>query len=177
MNQGWIEIGQIVGAKGLKGELKVKSWSDFPERFEQPGPRWLLPAHQSEPQMVQLIQGYRVPKKNLFIIKLAQIKDRTQAEELRGAKILVDQHERLPLEEGEFHVSDLVGLAVYLAGESSPVGHVVDLYIAGRDLLQIELIQGGKVFIPFVEEIVPIVDVVGNKIEITPPPGLLDLAE
>jgi 16S rRNA processing protein RimM len=177
MTQQWIEIGQIVAAKGLQGELKVKSWSDFPERFEEPGPRWLLAPQQLEPQPVELVRGYEVAKKGLFIVKLAEVNDRAQAESLRGSKILVSKEDRLPLEEDEFHVSDLVGLEVHLLGESEPIGKVLDLYSAGSDLLQIELASGGKVFIPFVEAIVPIVDLAAGKVEISPPPGLLDLTQ
>ncbi|HEY9659223.1 MAG TPA: ribosome maturation factor RimM, partial [Allocoleopsis sp.] len=38
----WLEIGKIVGVQGLKGEVRIYPNSDFPERFEQPGKRWLL---------------------------------------------------------------------------------------------------------------------------------------
>ena len=37
----WLMVGKLVGAQGLRGELKVNPASDFPERFTKPGPRWL----------------------------------------------------------------------------------------------------------------------------------------
>ena len=104
-----IEIGTIVAPQGLQGELRVKTNSDFPQRFEQPGVRWLqIQSHQS-PTEIELIRGKQLPGKNIFIVKLSGIDDRNQAETLRGGKLLIPKSERPQLEEDEYHVADLIG--------------------------------------------------------------------
>jgi 16S rRNA processing protein RimM len=170
-----LNIGKIVAAHGLKGEVRVYPTSDFPERFEKKGTRWLLRPNQSEPETITLIRGSYMPGKNLYIIKIEGINHRDQAEELQGCELFVKASDRPTLAEGEYHVLDLVGLQVFDQKTGESLGFVVDLLAAGNDLLQIELTTGKKVLIPFVEAIVPVVDLSQKRIEINPPVGLLDL--
>jgi len=181
----WLEIGTIVSPQGLKGELRVYSESDFPERFEQPGERWLLRPNQTEPESIELLSGRYVPGKNLYILKLAGITDINQAEKLRGCKLMVRASDRPTLDADEYHILDLVGLPVFNQLNGENVGVVVDLIPAGNDLLvvnrQDSSVGGEKsqkpkeLLIPFVKEIVPVVDLVNKRIEINPPPGLLEV--
>jgi 16S rRNA processing protein RimM len=198
--QDWLEIGIIVAPQGLRGEVRVLSESDFPARFEQPGKRWLLPPNNLPPQEVELLAGHYLPGKNIYVISLAGVEDRNQAEALRGCKLLVPHSDRPELAEDEYHVADLLNLEVYnqLTGEN--IGQVTDVLAAGNDLLEVRLHQqpGGEksppahssqvtrqskrhklkpttVLIPFVKEIVPVVDLGGGRIEVVPPPGLLEI--
>lgn len=185
MKDEWLEIGTIVAAQGIKGLLRVSPSTDFPARFEQPGQRWLQFDIKQPPRSVELLQGDRIPGKNLYIVQLAGIEDRNQAENLLGCKLLIPQSDRPELTEDEYHVSDLIDLEVYhqLTGEN--IGKVIDVFSAGNDLLEIKLHQPPKVnqknkkiprvFIPFVQEIVPVVDLKSGRIEIDPPPGLLEI--
>jgi 16S rRNA processing protein RimM len=178
----WLEIGKIVAAQGLKGELRVYPDSDFPERFEQPGQRWLLRPGKQQPEPIELLSGRYLDGKGLYVIKLAGIGDRDQAEALRDCRLMVPVSDRLPLEAGEFHVLDLVGLKVFNQFTQTVIGEVTDVLAAGNDLLEVQLDtphnegknEGKKVLIPFVEAIVPIVDLENKRIEITPPTGLIE---
>lgn len=171
----YLEIGKIVTAHGLRGEVRVYPNSDFPERFEEPGTRWLLRPNKTEPETIELLHGRFLDGKGLYVVRLEGVNDRDTAEGLRGCKLLVDASDRPQLEEGEFHVSDLIGLPVYDQATQALIGTVKDLIPAGNDLLQVTRSQGQPVLIPFVEAIVPVVDLEQKRIEITPPPGLLDL--
>ena len=73
------------------------------------------------------------------------------------------------------HFFDLVGLEVRLNSKGPAIGLVTDLTKAGNDLLEIELLNGKKVLIPFVHEIVPEVTLNEGWLRLTPPPGLLEL--
>ncbi|MGD1951396.1 MAG: ribosome maturation factor RimM [Leptolyngbyaceae cyanobacterium] len=177
----WLTIGRIVGPHGLNGEVRVYPDSDFPERFEQPGERWLLKPKASKPEPIQLLKGRLQEGKGLYILKLAGINHRAQAELLRDTQLVVAADDRLPLEPGEFHVDDLVGLTVILQTTGNPIGTVVDVYRAGNDLLEVALADDTEnttqlrtVLIPFVEAIVPVVDLIQKRVEITPPDGLID---
>ncbi|WP_026735050.1 ribosome maturation factor RimM [Fischerella sp. PCC 9605] len=180
---GWLEIGTIVAPQGLHGEVRVYPDSDFPERFEVPGKRWLLGSEEAEPQVVELLSGRYVEGKNLYVIKLAGVDNRNQAEELRGCKLLVPESDRPQLGEDEYHVLDLIGLQVFMQESGELVGTVEDVISAGNDLLEVKLNQQPTtnnqqqktVLIPFVKAIAPLVDLEAGKIEITPPPGLLEI--
>ncbi len=181
--ENWIEIGTIVAPQGLRGEMRVYPDSDFPERFEVPGKRWLLRAGETEPQEVELLTGRIIEGKNLYVVKLAGVDDRNQAEELRGSKLLVCASDRPQLGEDEYHVLDLIGLSVFMQESGELVGTVVDVIAAGNDLLEVKLHQQQTtnnkqqktVLIPFVKAIAPTVDLEARRIEITPPPGLLEI--
>ncbi len=183
MNQEWLEIGKIVAPQGLKGEMRVVSSSDFPERFEEPGERWLKDSQGNPPQKVELVKGRLLPGKKLYVIQLAEVKGRDRAEALRGYKLLIAKSsDSLPvLAEDEYHVGDLVDLEVYNQKTSKVIGIVVDVFTAGNDLLEVQLTQKAapssstRVFIPFVKEIVPIVDLKAGRLEINPPDGLLEI--
>jgi 16S rRNA processing protein RimM len=173
-HSGFLEIGKIIAPQGLQGEMRVYPDSDFPERFEQPGERWLLRPGAKAPESIQLLAGRYLHGKGLYVVQLAGITSREQSEALRGSKLLVPESDRPPLEAGEFHVRDLIGLAVYDQTTQTLIGTVTDVFPAGNDLLEVERTNGSKVLIPFVMAIVPLVDLHQQRIEITPPRGLLE---
>ncbi|MBR8827465.1 MAG: ribosome maturation factor RimM [Gomphosphaeria aponina SAG 52.96 = DSM 107014] len=205
INNEWLEIGTIVSPKGLKGELRINPSTDFPARFEEPGKRWLQRKENLQPEPVELLRGYQIPGKNIYVVQLAEVKDRTQAETLLGCRLLVNKSDRPQLEEDEYHVADLINLAVYHQITGENIGTVTEIFWAGNDILEVTLHQQpvmaekntpdlsnisrktkrkkykpkaqkpATVLIPFVKEIVPIVDLEKQRLEITPPPGLLDL--
>lgn len=182
VDSSWMEIGKIVGAHGLKGELRVYPDSDFPERFEKPGPRWLLHPGETEPTTVNLTSGRFLESKGIYVIRLREINYRDQAEALRDCRLVVPEGDRLPLEEDEYHILDLIGLSVYDQASQTLLGTVVSVIPAGNDLLEVERVGSDaasasspqRTLIPFVKAIVPVVDLEQRRIEITPPPGLLD---
>jgi 16S rRNA processing protein RimM len=175
----WLEIGKIVAPQGLKGEMRVYPTTDFPERFEVAGKRWLLRPGETEPKAVELLNGRYMEGKNLYIIKLEGIENRNQVEELRGCKLVVPESDRPQLGEDEYHVADLINCSVYMQESGELIGTVVDVIPAGNDLLEVKLHQHEQkqktVLIPFVKAIAPVVDLEARKIEITPPDGLLEI--
>lgn len=174
---GWLQIGKIVSPQGLRGEVRVYPDSDFPERFESSGTRWLWRAGE-EPQPIELISGRYIEGKGLYVLKLAGIDDCDRAEALRGWLLLVPESDRpTSLSEDEYHVLDLIGLEVFNQLTQAVVGKVVDIIPAGNDLLEVKLDSQTKtVLIPFVRAIAPVVDLENGRIEIIPPAGLLELS-
>jgi 16S rRNA processing protein RimM len=191
-------VGRVVAAQGLAGEMRVVPLSDFPERFTRAGNRWLRCGFHP-PRPVELIHGRSLPrKKGLYVVRLSGVNCREDAEALVGAELLVLASDRPPLKPGEVHLLDLLGLRVHRLSEAGtpeelPIGTVTDLIHAGNDLLEIETAFEGrsepvgpdrpsspahnarKLLIPFVPQIVPIVNLEEGWIGITPPPGLLEL--
>ncbi len=170
-------VGRVVGVQGLKGELRINPMSDFPERFTHPGRRWLQ-RRGEPPQPLELLAGRQLPGRELYVVRFEGVADRSAAEALVGRDLLVPAADRPKLAKGEFHLLDLVGLEVRLEADGAVIGRVSDLIHAGNDLLEVELSEGGRrLLIPFVEAIVPRVELAEGWLSLTPPPGLLDLAE
>jgi len=180
----WLEIGVIVAPYSVRGEVKVLSSSDFPQRFQTPGRRWLQSDAQTPPWPLTLKRGRPLPGKNIFIVQFQEIGDRQQAEALVAHRLLIPQQDSQSglygcplLAADEYHVLDLLDLEVYLQESGELLGRVTDVYEAGNDLLVVTPITGGAPFlIPFVKAIVPEVNLKQKRLTLTPPPGLLALS-
>jgi 16S rRNA processing protein RimM len=200
----WIEIGTIVSPQGLNGEMRVYPDSDFPERFLVPGTRWLQHPETGQIEPKKLLGGRYIPGKNLYVITLEGVEYRDRAEALRDYKVLVPKSDRPTLEADEFHVADLINLSVLNQQTGESIGIVTEVFYAGNDLLEVTLskqpevietkqtdlsqisrrskrkkykqkkIKPVTILIPFVKEIVPIVDLENKRLEINPPDGLLE---
>ncbi len=179
-----LEIGTIVAAQGLQGQVRVLSESDFPERFEKPGKRWLKSSTNDTIKEIELISGRYIPGKNIYVVSIEGITTRESAEALKGCKLLVDKNDRPRLKKDEYHVDDLVGLEVYHQLTGEKLGVVTNIYWAGNDVLEVRLnsaneeTEGKKsktALVPFVKEIVPVVNLEAGRIEIDPPSGLMEI--
>ena len=205
--QDWIQIGTIVSPQGLRGEMRVYPDSDFPERFLEPGTRWLQHPETNEIEEIELLGGRYIPGKNLYVIALEGVEYRDEAEDLRDYKILVKNSDRPELEEDEYHVADLINLEVFHQQTGEKIGVVTNLFSAGNDLLEVTLDKQpvietnitrdlsqisrkskrkkfkksdpkpATILIPFVKEIVPVIDSDKGRIQINPPEGLLNINE
>ncbi len=173
----WLVVGEITSPHGINGKLRVKSFSDFEERFTKPGLRWLQ-KDKEEPIKFELISGYQKPGRDIFIVTFKGVNYRDQAEKLIKQKILVKNTDIPKLKDGEFHINQLLNLKVKLNcnKEMKIIGEVCDLINDNNNLLVVYLYQTNKnILIPFVKEIVPIICEEENYIIIDPPKGLLDL--
>ncbi len=176
-NNEWLVVGLITSCHGINGQVKVKSLSDFDERFLKPGMRWLQKENES-PSEVKLTSGFKQPGKETFIIKLQGINTRNHAEQLKEFKILVKPNKLPKLKKGEFHLLELINLEVKILEEEKLkiIGRVINLENEKNNLLVIELFKNQKkILIPFVKEIVPLIDIKNNFLIINPPKGLLEL--
>ena len=173
----WLIVGLITSSHGINGKVKVKSLSDFEERFSKPGIRWLQKENES-PTKIELTSGYKQPGKETYIIKFQGISNRNDAEQIKKYKILVKTNNLPKLNKEEFHLLELIDLQVKMLEnkEVKVIGKVISLENEKNNLLVIELFKNKKkVLIPFVQEIVPFIDIKNNFLIIKPPKGLLDL--
>ena len=176
-NDEWLIVGLITSCHGINGQVKVKSLSDFEERFLKTGFRWLQKEHEP-PSKIELISGFKNPGKETFILRFKGISTRNHAEKLKNYKILVETNKLPKLKKEEFHLLELINLQVKTLenDELKIIGKVINLENEKNNLLIIELFKNQKkVLIPFVKEIVPVVDIKNNFLIIDPPKGLLEL--
>jgi len=165
----WVLVGRVAGAHGIRGELKVKSETDFPERLTRVGSRRLVTAR-GEEQSVKLLGGR--PHQGSYLVRLEGITDRNQAEALLGAQLFVPLAERPHLEAGEFLVSDLVGLEVRRLDTGLTIGTISDVINTGAQDLLVVQTEGQDILIPFVQALVP--EVHADWVGVVPLLGLLE---
>ena len=173
----WLIVGLLTSPQGINGKIKVKSLSDFDERFTKPGKRWIQKENET-PREFELTSGFKKPGKESFIITFREITNRNQAENLKGYKVLVKVDSIPKLNNDEFHLTQLVNLEVKISenNQLKIIGKIINLENERNNLLVIQLSKNNKkVLIPFVKEIVPVVDIKNNFIVLTPPSGLLEL--
>ena len=173
----WLVVGLITSCHGINGQLKVKSLSDFEERFLKPGMRWLQKENEP-PSKIELLSGFKQPGKETFVIKIQGINTRDHAEKLKKNKILVKTNTLPKLKKEEYHLLELINLEVKTVenDELKKIGKVINLENEKNNLLIIELSKNQKkVLVPFVKEIVTKIDIKNNFLVIKPPKGLLEL--
>jgi 16S rRNA processing protein RimM len=145
-----VALAAVAGAHGVKGEVRLKLFSDSAANLARHenvyvggALRRLLAVRDSGKTAVARLEG---------------IDDRSASESLRGSLVEVDRSSLPPLEEGEYYHSDLIGLAC-VNREGETVGAVVAVENFGAgDLLEVELPNGKKSLIPFRDGIADVAD-------------------
>ena len=173
----WLVVGIITSPHGINGKLKVKSQSDFEERFTKPGKRWIQKDDRI-PEEIDLLSGFRQPGKESFIVSFKGINNRNEATQLKDLKILVKANDLPTLNKEEYHLKQLINLDVKISenNELKIIGKVLNIDNEKNNLLVVLLLKNNKkVLIPFVNEIVPIINIEKNFLIIDPPKGLLEL--
>ena len=169
-------VGRVGRAHGVRGEVSVQVRTDDPGRRFAPGTVLATDPAALGPLAVGSVRWHL----GRLLVRFDGLADRTRAEELAGALLLVDSAAvGTPEDPDEFNDHDLIGLvAVTVAGDR--VGTVTDVLHHGQDLLVISAAGAGagagagETLVPFVRAIVPEVDIVAGRLVLDPPPGLLD---
>ncbi len=160
-------LGQIGAAHGVRGEVRLHSFTSDPSAIAGYGPL------ETEDGRVFEIETLR-PAKDHFVARLSGIRDRDAASALANTKLYVPR-ERLPQTEeaDEFYHADLVGLAV-MDRAGKKLGTVIAIQNFGAgDLIEVRPDAGGNTeLVPFDVTNVPAVDVASGKIVVDPPHGL-----
>lgn len=160
-------IAQIGAAHGIRGEVRLKSFTADPMDVARYGELELEDGSGS-----LRIEAVR-PAKDVLIARLAGVRDRNAAEALTNRKLYVPRA-RLPAPAAdEFYHADLIGLAA-TTRDGAPFGTVVAVHDFGAgDLLEIKPPAGASLMLPFTQAVVPVVDVAGGRIVVDPPAGIL----
>jgi len=175
-NQGknQLRVGRLVKPHGLKGALKLELYTDNPERRFVPGAEFTLQVPEASPWHRQTItvREYRVMNGN-SVVFFEGVDDREGAEGLARAILWIDQDADEP-EENAWYDHQLVGLDV--VRDDEVIGELVRVeHLPAQDLLIVKAKStGAEVMVPFVEAIVPAVDIAAGRVIVTPPAGLFE---
>ncbi|MDH9160409.1 ribosome maturation factor RimM [Staphylococcus succinus] len=166
-----VEVGKIVNTHGVKGEIKIKSDSDFTETRFQPGEVVEIEREGKETLEFK-IASYRMHK-GLHMLTFEGINNINDIEYLKGETIVQERdHEEIELGEHEYFYSDIIGCTVF-DDEDTPIGRVIEIFETGAN--DVWVVKGDKEYlIPYIADVVKDIDVEGRSIKITPMEGLLD---
>ncbi|RAJ34103.1 16S rRNA processing protein RimM [Kitasatospora sp. SolWspMP-SS2h] len=167
-------VGRIGRAHGIRGDVSVEVRTDEPELRLGPGAVLLTDPAAIGPLTVETGRVHS----GRLLLRFAGVKDRTAAEALRGTMLIAEvDPDETPDDPDEYYDHQLIGLDVVLA-DGTPVGELTEvLHLPYQDLLTVQRPDGTEVLIPFVEQIVPTIDLDEQRAVITPPPGLIDAAD
>ncbi|MDR5699949.1 ribosome maturation factor RimM [Agromyces aerolatus] len=171
-----LRVGRLTKAHGLKGALKLELYTDDPERRFVPGASFSLQVPDESPWhgkhlTFRELRWYNGQPVGFF----EGVDDRTAAESLAKAILWVDQPVDEAPEPDAWYDHQLIGLTVIRDGER--VGEVVHVdHLPAQDLLVVKTNapKRREVMVPFVQAIVPEVDIDAGTLTVTPPPGLFE---
>jgi 16S rRNA processing protein RimM len=161
-------VGVVTGAHGVRGAVRLKSFTAEPEDVAGYGP---LEDERGERRFALRVLGNA---KGVLIAAISGVDDRDRAEALRGLRLYLPRSALPPTEKDEYYHADLIGLDAALR-DGTPIGSVRAVHDFGAgDTLEIERAEGQPVMVPFTRAVVPLVDLDAGRLVVDPPPGLLD---
>ncbi|MEA4882129.1 MAG: ribosome maturation factor RimM [Clostridia bacterium] len=165
-----ILVGEVIGAHGLRGEVKVATCNGSPRRF-QGVQRVYLERNPGDEPVPALVDSERAHGR-FALVRLLGMRDLDQARTLVGASMYLPASEIPPAPEGEFYEHQLVGLmCVSSAGER--LGVVADvLDMPANHVIVVRQDSGAEFLVPVVHDILLQVDVIEGRIVVDDRPGL-----
>jgi 16S rRNA processing protein RimM len=164
----WAAVGEIVGAFGIHGEVKVRPLTDFAGRFAIGATLYLGEGREPRSITSSRAQG------TLYIIGLHGCATINDAERLRGKELAIPDAELAPLPADQFYQHDILGLRVERM-DGRALGVITDIVNGGASDLYIVRDQAGQEhMLPAVREFVHDVDLAARVMHVTPIPGLFD---
>ena len=157
-------VGQVLGSFGLRGALRVRLETNFPERLVR-GREFVIGDRRYHLHDAR-IQG------TVATITLDEVEDRSAAEALRGAWLLTPKAELPALPAGEYYIHELVGLRVE-SPEGEQLGVLTDVLFTGANEVYVVRTPHGLLYLPAVEDVVRKVDIKEGLLVADPPEGSL----
>ena len=165
-----LQVARIGKPHGIRGEVTVQVMTDAPEDRFVPGTEFTVEPASAGPLTVSSARW----NKDILLLGFEEVADRNHAETLRGAKLFIETAELDDEDDEGWYEHELVGLEARVG--SAPVGRVTALNTGtAQDLLMVTTPEGEEILVPFVEQIVPEVNIEEGFILLTPPEGLFEL--
>ncbi len=156
----YLELGQIVNTKGLKGEVKLNSFAEDNTVFERLPKVFLKAKSEVLEKQIEKV-GYH---KNQVILKFKDCNSIEEAEKLRNMYLLVKRTDLEELPEGVYYIADLIGLDVY-TDEGKFLGNIDDIYSTGaNDIYVVKDEMGKQKLLPGTDEVIKQTNLAEGKI-------------
>lgn len=165
-------MGKVIRPHGRKGLLRVSAYAGPEATFLDVG-TFFLRSVSGEVREHAVISA--IPQKNFFLLELGGVCSRNEAEEYRGAEVLI-RKEDLSREDGEYFWHELLGLRVHL-DNGEYLGRIFQILSKGGNDLYVIRDKNKEIFIPATYEVIKEIDLENGKMIISAMEGLLDLNE
>jgi 16S rRNA processing protein RimM len=165
-----LEIGKIVNTHGLRGEVKVVVWMDYPEDFEEIKTVYL----KTRKELKQLTVKNVKYQKNNLIVKFSEFNDINEVEQYKNCTLYADRDELGELPEGTHYIVDLIGLDV-VDEDGAKIGVIADVFNTGAsDIYDVKREGKKNLLLPVIDDVVKEIDIEGGKITVHILEGLDD---
>ena len=163
-------IGRVIDAFGLRGEIKIRAITDQVDHLR----RHVQTVFLGEERRPFVLQRVHEPKAGILILTLGGVTDRTAAEALRGAEVMIRECDAAPLAEDEYFIHQLYGLRVIESG-GGEIGVVREVVQTGaNDVIVVERQGRSDTLLPMIHDVVERLDVAAGQIVVRLLPGLID---
>lgn len=159
MKQAYLLLGEIVRPQGIRGEVKVKHYTDDPYRFEDLETVFIRRGNEYQPVGVE---GARVQQDDVFL-KLEGIEDRNEAEKLRGTQLWVDRENAVELTEDEVFIADILGAKAYDT-KGTELGTLTDVLTPGGVDVFVFKTKTGTMMMPALKTVILTMDADAGRI-------------
>lgn len=164
----YFEIGLVSNTHGLKGEIKVRPYTESMKRFEELSKIYIESNNVKTEYEIEKVRY----QKDVILLKLKGIDIIEDAEKLKNHIISIPREEGKTLSENEFFIADLIGCEVY---ESELIGTVVDVFsTGGSDVYVIKREKQNDLLLPAIASVIKNIDVKAKRIDVEIPRRLLD---
>ncbi len=162
-----ITIGRIVAPHGIRGELRVRPETDFPERFVHLRRAFLVRDGRTEEVEISAVR----PHRDGLLVVLGGVSDRTTAEHLRGAQIAVPRADLVPLAADTFYVFEIIGMRVR-TDDGRDLGIVDEVMRGPANDVYVVRSKGRETLVPAVRQFVRAINRDAREITVVLPAGL-----
>ena len=166
-----LEVGKIVNTHGLKGEVKIVTWTDYPEVFED---LEYVYAKKKNGEIKLNLKNIKYQKNNI-IAKFSEIESIEEAETFKNCVLTADRDMLGELPDGVYYIADLIGCEVF-DDNGEKLGEISDVFNTGaNDIYAVSAPQRKDMLIPVTDETIVSVDIENKKVVVHLIEGLDEL--
>lgn len=166
-----LEVGKIVNTHGLRGEVKVVPWTDYPEVFEDI--EYVYIKRKDDYERLD-VKGIKYQKGNI-IIRFPQIQDINEAEKYKNQVLYAEREALGELPDGVYYIADLIGLEV-VKEDGEKIGKIADVINTGsNDIYDVKREGQKNLLLPVIDEVVLNIDLENKQVTVHLMEGLEDL--
>lgn len=153
-----ILVAEIITTHGIRGNLKIKSFTDNKDRFQKGSKLYL-------DDKTVTIENSFIQKGN-YVIKLEGFDDINEVSKFIGHELTIDEEDLMELKEDEYFLFELEGLDVYEKDEK--IGYIKEIItkVYPNDIFVIKTLKNQEVYFPALKAIVEKVDLINKKVEV-----------
>ncbi|UJF14922.1 ribosome maturation factor RimM [Jeotgalibaca sp. MA1X17-3] len=168
----YFDVGKIVNTQGLKGEVRVISFTDFAEKRYEKGNSLMLFQDQKSP--IELTIKSHRKHKNFDLLMFEGFHNINQVEPFKGGTLRVSADEQHELEEMEYYYHEIIGLSV-ISDQDEELGKIKEILPLGSNDVWVVTKKGQKdLLIPYIKDVVKEVDLESGMVRVTLLEGMRD---